>query len=142
MFMSFQEKSLWVSLIGVVLAFGGYFRSVYLMLGQGAMPRDLMPQHSALFLSATVLLVTVLVVGHIVVAIFDPKGEADERDRLIELKGERWGSYVLGTGVFLSLCTAVWTEGNAAMAHVLLGSWALSQAVEIAAQLVMHRRGA
>ena len=48
---------------------------------------------------------------------------------------------MLATGVFLALCTAPVTQGNAVMAHVLLGSWVLAQGVEIISQLVIYRRG-
>ncbi|HET6565344.1 MAG TPA: hypothetical protein VFG52_08025, partial [Xanthomonadales bacterium] len=66
----------------------------------------------------------------------------DERDRLIELKGERYGSVVLACGVFLSLVVAVMTKGNAIMAHVLLGSWVLASIVENLSQIIMYRRSA
>ena len=49
--------------------------------------------------------------------------------------------FVLATGVFLSLCVALMTEGNAIMAHVILGFWVVAQGVEIASQLVLYRRG-
>lgn len=47
----------------------------------------------------------------------------------------------MACGVFLALCTALVTEGNAVMAHVLLGGWVLAQGVEIVSQLVLYRRG-
>jgi hypothetical protein len=83
----------------------------------------------------------ILVAGHVVMAVLDRRTDADERDRSIELRGGKYGSYVLATGVFLALCTAPVTEGNAVMAHVLLGSWVLAQGVEIISQLVIYRRG-
>ena len=48
---------------------------------------------------------------------------------------------MLATGVFFALCTSLMTEGNAVMAHVLLGSWVIAQGVDIISQLVMYRRG-
>ncbi|MEZ5455855.1 MAG: hypothetical protein R3F04_07050 [Lysobacteraceae bacterium] len=141
MSMSFQEKSLWVSLAGLVLAFGGYFYSAYVTILPTPAAKDVLPQQAGLFIAATVLLVVLLVAGHVVIALLDRRTETDERDRLIELRGGRYGSFVLATGVFLTLCTSLVTEGNAVMAHVLLGSWVLAQGVEIISQLVMYRRG-
>ncbi len=141
MFMTFQEKSLWVSLVGLLVAFGGYFYSVYWTVLPTPAAKDVMPHQAVLFMLATVVLVVLLVAGHVVIAIVDRRTETDERDRSIELKGSRYGSYVLATGVFLSLCTAVITQGNAIMAYVLLGFWVLAQGVEIVSQLVMYRRG-
>jgi len=140
--MSFQEKSQWVTLVGLLVAFGGYIKSAWQVLLDPPVVRDIGPEQAGLFLSATILLVVILVVGHIVIATFDCNDETDERDRQIELKGERWGSFVLASGVFATLCAAVYTEGNAIMAHILLGSWVLAQIVECGSQIIMYRRGA
>jgi len=87
------------------------------------------------------VLVLILVAGHIVIAVIDRRTEPDERDRSIELRAGRYGSFLLATGVFLALCAAVMTEGNAIMAHVLLGFWVLAEGVAIVSQLVLYRRG-
>lgn len=140
--MSFQEKSCWVSLVGLAVAFGGYVASMLTTVLQGPAGRDITLADGALFIGATIVLVVVLVVGNAAIAIIDRRTQPDERDREIELRGGAYGSYVLATGVFLALCTAVLSEGNALMAHVLLGFWVLAQGVELSAQLVMYRRGA
>jgi hypothetical protein len=135
--LSFQEKSLWVMFLGLLAVYGYYFSMV--------LPSDaanVMPQHMVLFGVAVAYLVASQVVGHILIAIVDPRDETDERDRLIELKGTRVGSWVLAVGVFASLCVAVQTQGNFLFTHVLLGSWVLSQLVETGSQLYLYRRGA
>jgi drug/metabolite transporter (DMT)-like permease len=134
--MSFQEKSLWVMLIGLVLAFGGYFAVV--LPGHTL---EVQPQQVVLFVVATIVLVIVQVVGQSIVAILDRKTSTDERDRLIALKGTRNGAYLLATGVFFALCAAVWVPGNFVFAHVLLAFWVLAQLLEIATQLYSYRRG-
>ncbi len=141
MSMSFQEKSLWVSLVGLLVAFGGYFYSVYWTVLPMPAAKDVMPHQAVLFMLATIVLVVLLVAGNVVIAVVDRRTETDERDRSISLRGSRYGSYVLATGVFLALCTAVVTQGNAIMAYVLLGFWVLAQGVEIVSQLLMYRRG-
>lgn len=135
--LTFEEKSLWVLLLGLLGVYGYYFSMV--------LPTDavnVMPQHKVLFAVAVAYLVASQVVGHILIAIVDPRDETDERDRLIELKGTRVGSWVLAAGVFITLVVAVQTEGNFLFTHVLLGSWVLSQLVEIGSQLYLYRRGA
>ena len=139
--LSFQEKSLWVSLAALVAAFGGYLLSVLEAVVSATAGVDVVPQQAGSFLAATMVLVVLLVAGHAVMALLDRQTQADERDRSIELRGGKYGSCALGTGVFLALCTAPLTQGNAVMAHVLLGSWALAQGIEIISQLVMYRRG-
>jgi|OpeIllAssembly_1097287.scaffolds.fasta_scaffold119983_3 hypothetical protein len=135
--LTFEEKSLWVLFLGLLGVYGYYFSMV--------LPTDavnVMPQHKVLFAVAVAYLVASQVVGHILIAIVDPRDETDERDRLIELKGTRVGSWVLAAGVFITLVVAVQTEGNFLFTHVLLGSWVLSQLVEIGSQLYLYRRGA
>jgi hypothetical protein len=135
--LTFQEKSLWVLFLGLLGVYGYYFSMV---LPSDAV--DVMPQHMVLFAAAVAYLVSSQVVGHILIAIVDPRDETDERDRIIELKGTRAGSWVLAVGVFASLCVAVQTQGNFLFTHVLLGSWVLSQLVETGSQLYLYRRGA
>ena len=134
---SFQEKSLWLMFVSLVVGFGFYFAMV---LPAGA--ADVLPQQVVLFILAVVMLVVMQVVGHIVIAIIDRRTTTDERDRLIALKGTRNAGYVLATGVFLALCAALVTDGNFVFTHVLLASWVLAQLVEIGSQLVLYRRGA
>jgi len=134
--LSFQEKSLWLMFAGLLGAFGLYFATV--------LPRptvDVMPPQVGIFVVAVVWLVVVQIAGHIVLAIVDRRSEADERDRLIALKGMRNGGFVLATGVFFALCAALLTRGNFVFTHLLLASWVLAQLVEIASQLYLYRRG-
>jgi hypothetical protein len=135
--LSFQEKSLWLLFLSLIAVFGSYFATV--------LPTDavnVMPQQIALFVGTVVLLVILQIVGHIVIAIVDRRTDTDERDRLIGLKGTRNASYVLATGVFFALCTALVTQGNFLFTHLLLAFWVLAQLVEIGSQLVLYRRGA
>jgi hypothetical protein len=135
--LSFQEKSLWLLFGSLAVSFGLYFVTVL-----PAESVNVMPQQVVLFVLVLVLLVVAQVVGHALIALVDRRTETDERDRLIALKSSRIAAYVLATGVFLSLCTALLTQGNFLFTHVLLGFWVLAQLVEIGAQLLLYRRGA
>lgn len=135
--LSFQEKSLWLMFVSLIGVFGWYFLMV---LPSHAV--DILPNQVVLFVLAVMLLVILQIVGHIVITVADRRTETDERDRLIALKGTRYGSCVLATGALFSLCAALLTEGNFTFAHVLLGFWVLAQLVEVGAQLYLHRRGA
>ncbi len=135
--LTFQEKSLWLMFVSLVAVFGFYFVTVL-----PAPAEDVMPNQVVLFVFAVVVLVVMAIVGNILIAIVDRRTETDERDRLIGLKGSRNGAYVLATGVFLALCTALVTEGNFLFTHVLLAFWVLAQLVETGSQLFLYRRGA
>lgn len=139
--LSFQEKSLWCMFVGLIGAFGFYFSTVLPTNATDVMSGDVMPEQVVLFVLAVVLLVGVQIVGHIVIALIDRRAAVDERDRLIHLKGTRNASYVLATGVFFALCTAIFTDGNFLFIHVLLGFWLLAQLVEIGSQLYLYRKG-
>ena len=134
--LSFQEKSLWLVMTSLVAVFAIYF---WLALKTAAV--DVGAAQAGLFIGAVVLLVIAQIVGHLLIVMVDRRDDTDERDRLIALKGERVGGYVLATGVFCALCTALVVPGNFAVAHVLLASWVIAQCVEIAAQLWYYRRG-
>lgn len=135
--LSFQEKSLWVMGGSLVAVFGFYFGTVLPIAAA-----NVMPYHVVLFVLAVVFLVLIQTAGHIVIAIADRRSDTDERDTLIQLKGMRNAGYVLATGVFFALCSALISEGNFLFTHVLLGFWVAAQLVEIGSQLFMYRRGA
>jgi hypothetical protein len=133
--MTFREKSLWLVGGSLLLVFGLYF---WLVLPAPA--ADVLPNQIVLFGLMVVLLVALQVAGHAAIAIMDRRVGTDERDRLIELIGERNGSLVLGVGVCLSLCTAVFTRGNFLFTHVLLAFWVLAELVSIGTSLWLYRR--
>ena len=133
---SFQEKSLRVTFVTVLVAFALYFG-----LARPGAATDIQPRQVALFVGAVVLLVVTQVVGQVFVALRDRRPDTDERDRLISLKGTRNGAFVLACGVFSALCAGLVTRGNSVFMHVLLGAWVLAQLVETGTQLWLYRRG-
>jgi hypothetical protein len=141
MSLTFQEKSLWVTLVALVLGLGGYFAALASRWPAAGAPHDVQPSQMLLLGSAVLLQVLILVIGHGVAAALDCRTDTDERGRQAALRGSRHGGVVLAVGVFLALCTALLTQGNFAMAHVLLAAWGLAQAVEIISQLVQLRQG-
>lgn len=134
---SFQEKSLAVTFLALIIAFGFYVAHALPMASPHVLPHQV-----GLFVVAVIVLVVSQVVGHLIVAVVDRRDQSDERDRLIGLKGTRNGAFVLAVGVFGALCAALVVPGNFVFMHVLLAAWVLAQLVEIASQLYLYRRGA
>ena len=134
---SFQEKSLWLMLVSLIVCSGLYFGA-----GLPSPSANVRPDQMVLFGLAVGLLVVLQIVGHLAIVVLDRRTQTDERDRLIGLKATRNAAYVLATGVFFALCAALWTSGNFVFTHVLLGSWVLAQLVETGSQPYLHRRGA
>ena len=145
--LTFKEKSLWLMLFGL-LAFSTFYSYSTYQVNQLIQPNSawlamvVLPQMVGLFIAATVLLVIISIVGHIVIALLDKRSDEDERDRLIELKGERVGGYVLVHGVFFSLCLSIISSGNFVFTHLLLGFWVLSQMANYATQIIIYRKEA
>jgi hypothetical protein len=133
---TFKEKSLVLMFATTLLAFGYYFSAI--------LPQDgvnIGAEHIALFASVLVIMVIVQIVGHIVIAVVGGPEESDERDRLIALKGVRNASYLLGTGVIVSIGCALTTDGNFIFVHVLFAFMVVAQLLENASQLYYYWRG-
>jgi len=138
---TFQEKSLWLVLLSLLGGFSWYF-SQALQMGSDR----LLPPHITLFVVMVIFVVVVQIIGNIVFAIAHHRElergvQADERDRLIRWKSQSIASYLLATGVVLSLVVAIMVPGNFAFTHVLLGFWAASQVLALVLQLYFYQRG-
>jgi hypothetical protein len=135
---SFEERSVWIQLAGVVVILGLYFLVAGRMLAAGV---NVVAAYVPVFLVAVALLVVVLVAGHVVAAIASRPESRDERDRLIEWRAEANASWILGVGVLAAVgCLAV-EVASVWVAQLLLVSLFLSQVVGYVWQLVYYRRG-
>jgi hypothetical protein len=134
--MTFKEKSAAVTLLGLLLVYGGYFSRAWRWS-----PDTPMAVVSAALIGTVVSLVVLLIVMHIVVAAFDRKAKEDERDRLIELIGDRNGGYAIGAGAFIAMLMLLGELPAVRVIHVLLGAMVLSEIVKIVTQLWLYRRG-
>jgi len=135
---SFQEKSVRIQLVGMVLGLGTYFVLAGRMLTSGA--RE-MPAFAVLFMIATVLMVILLVAGHIVAAIAGKPEGRDERDRLISWRAEHSSSWVVTAGDFGSVACMVFGIENVRTANLLLLSLAVSEMPGLVLRLAYYRRG-
>ncbi len=94
--LSFQEKSAWGLLSGILVVSAFYFPRALDIVEYAGNPVALI----GISVVGVVALVVIEIIYHIIIAI--PGGEeSDERDKLIDLKAERNGSIVLGLTLFL-----------------------------------------
>lgn len=135
---SFEERSVWIQLASLTLVLVGYFGVAVQMMSVGV--TSLVP-YVPLFGGATVLLVVVLVVAHVVAAVVDRPAHADERDRVIEWRAESRSSWLVAVGAFGAIGAMVAGLPNVWVAHLLLLSVFLSQILKLALQLLDYRRG-
>lgn len=135
---SFEEKSVWVQLISMVVVLAGYLVVAGLMLANGV--RVVLP-FFLVFMVGAVVMVVLLVGGHILAAVTGPVERADERDRLIGWRAESHASWVLGAGAFLAIAALAAGYGAVWVVNLLIVSMFLSEVLKYALQLTFYRRG-
>ena len=77
---SFEEKSVWIQLVSMLLVLGSYSFVAWQMLSRGV---TALPAYAAVFTVSVIFMVIVIVAGHVAVAIASRPDYGDERDRLI-----------------------------------------------------------
>ena len=135
---SFEEKSVWIQLVGLVVGLGGYLVAAGLMLSNGV---NALPAYVPVFTVAIILVVAINIAGHVVAAIVGRTDEADERDRLIGCRAESRSSWILGVGVIGAITALILSVGAVWVAHLLLISLFGSELAKEVLQIVYYRRG-
>ncbi|WP_306016908.1 hypothetical protein [Oceanicaulis sp. MMSF_3324] len=138
--MSFQEKSNLVMTVIIALVYGAYFAAVMPpALSEGPS----MEQVGPYLFGAVVFLVIGGVVAHILVAMAAPKesDEADERDKLIEMRADARSSYVLGAAALLALGLGLTEQHLFWVVHMILGGLVASELVKGVLRAIDYRMG-
>ena len=138
MISSFEEKSVWVQLISLLIVLGGYSIVSGTMLANGVM---LLVPYVPVFAVAVVVLLLVMAFGYIAAALSGKREKPDERDRQISWRAESNSSWVLASGVFFALCALILQLQPVWVAHLLLLFWFASELVKLILQAVYYRRG-
>lgn len=135
---SFEEKSVWIQLGGMVLALGAYFFVAGRMLWAGV---TALPAFVPLFSVAVVLMIVLMVIGFILAAIASRPEGRDERDRLIDCRAEKNSSWLLAVGVLAAVTGMIFSIDSVWVAHLLLLSLFLSSVLGFVLRLVYYHRG-
>ena len=135
---SFEEKSVWIQLVGLVVGLGAYLVVAGLMLSNGV---SALAAFVPVFAVAITLVVAINIAGHIVAAIASRSVEADERDRLIGCVAVSRSSWILGVGVIGAIMALILSVGGVWVAHLLLISLFGSEVAKDVLQIVYYRRG-
>ena len=138
---SFEEKSVWIQLLSLIVVFGSYFFiALRMILGGITNIKAFIP----LFFIATVILIIIIIAGHIVAAIVhhkDKPDQRDERDRLVAWRSESNSAWILGTGILVALIGLVLSVQTVWIANLLLFFLFLSEIVNNLFQIFYYRRG-
>lgn len=135
---SFEEKSVWIQLISLIVGLGLYFAEAGGMLLSGV---TVLAAYMPLFAVAVVFIVAVNVTGHIAVAIASRTDGPDERDRLIGWRSQSNSSWILGVGVIVAIGCMTLSVGEVWVAHLLLLSLFIAEVAKDVVQIVYYRRG-
>lgn len=139
--MSWQEKSIWFSLISTILVFGLYFSQAFQMVKHTEIPNA---AFIVLFVITIVVVVILQIAGQTILAIFhrkDAERGEDERDKLIELRATRISYFILVLGVWMTGMSMVFGSTPVMMANIIMFFFILSEVVCFVAQLIYYRRG-
>ncbi|WP_440959115.1 hypothetical protein ACFELO_03120 [Oceanicaulis sp. LC35] len=138
--MSFQEKSNLVMTVITALVYGAYFAVVMPPALSDGPSMDLVGPY---LFAAVVFLVVGGVVGHILVAMAAPKDadDADERDKLIEMRADARSGYVLGAAAVLALGLALMEVELFWIVHMILGGLVASELVKGVLRAIDYRVG-
>lgn len=137
--MSYEEKSTVAMTTILVVVFGAYFTIVGTRLSDSP-ARDV--AYLGLMVPAVLALVVLAAVTHAGIALAAPRdaGVEDERDRLIHLRGDRVGAFVLGTGVFGTLVLAAIRTDQFWVAQSLLATLVAAELATGLTRLALYRR--
>lgn len=135
--MPFQEKSAIAMVATLVAVYGVYFGIVGWWLTSTPVSQI---TYQPMLIVAVVPLALVAALGHIDMAL-SHRDARDERDRIIGLRGERVGGYVLAIGLFFGLIVAMAELPQFYIAHALLLAWVIAEITSNATKVVLYRRG-
>lgn len=135
---SFQEKSVWIQLIGTLLGVCIYAVLAGRMHAAGVVA---VSAYMPILVAAVVLMIVLLIAGHAAAAIVSQPEERDERDRLIGWKAEARSSWLLAVGIIAAIAGVLFSIQAIWIAHTLLLSLAASTVLCYTLRLVYYRRG-
>ena len=136
--MSRHLKSTLVALVGYVVVTAVYI--VTLMSRAGGQPVEDV-DYQGLVIGLIVAFVAIAIVGNAIIATrhLDEDDAVDERDRLIELRGERIGGWVLAAGAIGALVLAMTDQATFWIAQAILAGLVVGEMTSSVSQLVLGR---
>ena len=150
--MFIQEKNITVSLVSFTLILGFYLIRLYQMIQAGGLnSSSVFRLWGIVIVLAIIFTIVATILTHIGSAIIqaiktgeeNPEIEdiADERDRLIDLRGTKVTYFVSSIGVLLAMLTFVLGRPPLVMFTLLIFSGLVAQVIGDISRLLLYRRG-
>ncbi len=149
--MSYQEKNITVSLVSYLMIAGYYLLNLFKMFQEGGLVSTRLFSLWAIVIIATILVniigsILANILLSIVHAIRTRTNEterfiADERDKLIELKGVKASYITFSVGVLLAMLTFVFGQPPLVMFSVIIFFSIAAEIMGDISQIYLYRRG-
>lgn len=148
--LSFQEKSVWASLVSIVAVSGYHFYKAF-----GATEPMTGNEIAFRLVGTVVIIIVVEIVLHILIAVVNPRdtkagGRGDERDTLVAIKAYR-NAYVVLMGALFCMMGYVltgdsvndprWVPTPAMTANLLLFIMVVAEITNYGSRIYFYRRG-
>ena len=149
--MSFQEKNVTVSLVNFSLILGFYLIRLFQMIQGGSFnSSNVFRLWGIVIVLAVIVTIFATILTHIISAVIqaiktkeepDIEDIADERDKLIDLRGTKITYFVSSIGVFLSMLTFALGQPPLVMFTLLIFFGVVAQIIGDITRLYLYRRG-
>lgn len=138
--MTFKAKTTAIMLLTLTIVYGWYFIQLLPEIAETPVSEI---GYQGVMLATVVLFVILFVAGMIVLAAADRRqaDDEDERDQLIERRGDQVGSYVLLVAALAAMGLAMVEGDYFWIANALLAGLVLSELVKGIVMLAAYRRG-
>lgn len=139
--LTFQEKSLWASLVSTLVIFSYYFYRAFPAL-RDPLQTDNSPV--GVLIGVVILIIIIQIAMQVTLAIRSRKEaerQPDERENLISLKASRSAHFILVVGVWITIMSIYFEPTGLALINTLLFFFILSEIAGYALQLIYYRRG-
>jgi hypothetical protein len=129
---SFREKSAAITLIAIMLVYGG---TTAVLLRAPATPAVAL----GMLIVSSIAMTIIMTASHIVLAIAHPPEKTDERDRTVSLRSMGPGYWTLAVVIWCVVLLAVFGAPPAILAYSAMGGFVLSEIARLASQLLYYR---
>ena len=138
--MTFKAKTTAIMLVTLTIVYGWYFIQMLPEIAETPVSEI---GYQGVMLATVVLFVILFVAGMVVLAAADRRqaDDEDERDQLIERRGDQVGSYVLLVAALAAMALAMVEGDYFWIANALLAGLVLSELVKGVVMLAAYRRG-
>ena len=143
--MSFHEKSNAAMLVILLAVYGWYFgTSAEYLFGDTLEPEAVLALTNVKMLVTVGIIIVTSIVAHVAIAVAAPSeadDTADERDKLIGMRGDYRGGLVLGLFAVTAMGSAMLAQPHFVTANLILAGLVASELVKVLSSLIDYRRG-